>query len=223
MNPDGLKQTVGYQGQEPILALHYYGCSKHFLQEDTPRKGQFSTMILPWLLVLVFIIHDGEEVLLLPRWVQRNSSLFEKLEDRYPSIRRFIHLLRENNQRQFTISVLFLLCVIATSTWMLVLQPSTFVFQFVFIGITSVFTLHLLVHIFQSIIIRRIVPGTITSVLVFLPSLFLWKNQVIISNLTPIQSLLIVLASLVTFLPVFVFALRFGNWAGKSKPGSSRN
>lgn len=177
--------------------------------------GGFQQLILPWLLVLIFIVHDGEEVLFLPSWVQRNSSIFDDLERHYPIIRRTLCLLRENNQRQFTFSVLFLLCMITASTGSFVYQPDNPVFQFIFIGFTGVFTLHLLVHVLQSIAIRRIIPGTYTSILVFPLSIYLWQQQVDATQTTPGQSLMAVLMSMAVSPLVLVLALRFGQWAGK--------
>jgi hypothetical protein len=181
----------------------------------------FPQLILPWLLVLVFIIHDGEEAIFLPRWVQNNSSLFDAMEMRFSFIRKPLRLLRENNQQQFVISVLFLLFVITLFTGLVVFFSDIIFFQYLFIGITAVFTLHLLVHIFQSVFLRRIVPGTITSILVFPPSLYLWLHQIQAAHLTFLQSLLVVLASVLLFLPVFIFALRFGNWTGRKTSKSS--
>ena len=144
----------------------------------------FPQLILPWLLVLVFIIHDGEEVIFLPRWVQNNSSLFDAMEMRFSVLRKPLRLLRENNQQQFVISVLFLLFVITLFTGLVVFFPDIIFFQYLFIGFTAVFTLHLLVHIIQSVFLRRIVPGTITSILVFPPSLYLWLHQIQAAHLT---------------------------------------
>lgn len=192
-----------------VVSTNFYKRTFHCKMEN------FQQLVLPWLLVLVFIIHDGEEAIFLPRWVQKNPSLFDALEIRFPIIRRPLRLLRDNNQRQFVFSVLVLLCIITLFTCCIFLYPDSIAFQYIFIGISAVFTLHLLVHIIQSLFLRKIVPGTITSILVFLPSQYLWQHLVQTAQLTFIQSSLLVMASVIFFLPVFVFALRLGNWAGR--------
>lgn len=176
----------------------------------------FEQFIAPWLLVLIFVIHDGEEILAFHGWIQKNAPLFDDLERRFPLSAKPIHFIRQNTRKQFAFSVISLLVLIITATALKTLQPRNTGFQYFFVGLTSVYTLHFLIHGLQSLVVRKFVPGTITSILMMPVGLFLWQHQVRAANLTPGQSILALCIGLAVFLPAFFLAHRFGHWAGKT-------
>jgi hypothetical protein len=177
---------------------------------------EIAQLAIPWLLVIVFIIHDGEEVLALPKWVKQNQPLFEDLEVRFPMLQKTIQFARENDQQQFTLSVTFLLVMMITVTTMITFEPGNNRFQSIFIGITEIYTLHYFIHFFQSIFICKIVPGTISAILVFPISLFLWQYQIRVMGMNPGQSTLAFFDGLAVFLAVFILANGIGHLVKRS-------
>lgn len=173
-------------------------------------------MLISWLLVALFVFHDGEEVLFLPAWVEKNAPVFDNLEIRQPRIRPLLQLLRNNNQRQFTISVFVLVLILCLIAWAAASYPSVVWIQNVFIGSTVIFTLHLIGHVLQSVFIKKVIPGAITSVIVFPASLYLWLHVLDIVKMSLGYSLFIALIGTVLFIPLFPLILVFGHWAGRT-------
>jgi hypothetical protein len=173
-------------------------------------------MMSPWLLLVLFLIHDGEEVLYLPNWVKKNAPTLDALEKRYPVMQKLLPLLRQNNQIQFSLSVLSIGGILGLICAAASLYPSFGWIQFLFLGNVVIFTVHLIVHVFQSIMLKQVGPGTITSILVFIPSLLLWQQQLDIVNVTLVYSLLISLIGAVILSPMFPLILKFGHWAGQT-------
>jgi hypothetical protein len=173
-------------------------------------------LIIPWLFVLVFIIHDGEEVFVFHRWIQRNSRLFDNLEKQFPVFAKPIQYIQKNNRRQFAYSVLFLLVLIIATTVMITFHPTNMALRFVFPGLIAAYTLHFFVHGLQCLMVRKIVPGTITSGILLPVTVYFWQYQIRAFNLTSNQAFLTVFIGLSVFLPAFFLAHQFGHWAGKS-------
>jgi hypothetical protein len=174
-------------------------------------------MAISWLLVGLFVFHDGEEVLFLPAWVEKNKAVFDVLENRLPYLRHLFGLLRNNNQKQFSLSVLLLLLLLSLITGAAALFPSVVWIQNTLISATMIFTLHLIMHVLQSIFIKKIVPGAITSVLVFPASLYLWLHLLEAAKMSLGYSLMIGAIGGVILIPLFPLILKFGNFAGRSR------
>lgn len=173
-------------------------------------------MISPWILLVLFIIHDGEEVLYLPKWVVDNAPALDALEKRFPLLQKLLPLLRQNNQKQFSLSVLLIAAILGSICAAAAFFPSTGWIQNIFLGAVVIFTVHLIGHIMQSIALKQVVPGAITSVLVFFPSVLLWQRQLDIVRVNLGYSLLISLSGAVILSPVFPLILKFGHWAGQT-------
>ncbi|HEX7557313.1 MAG TPA: HXXEE domain-containing protein, partial [Leptolinea sp.] len=168
------------------------------------------------MLIGLFIIHDGEEILFLPNWFFKNHASFDALAKRLPLIKQALRLLQANNQKQFAGSVLLLLLLLCIITGMAVLYPTVGWVQNIYTGAVVIFTLHLIIHIMQCFIFRKVVPGAATSVLVFVPSLYLWLHQLNVLKMSFGFSLWIALIGIIIFLPFFPLVLLFGHWAGRS-------
>lgn len=170
----------------------------------------------PLLLIVLFILHDGEEVLYLPGWVKQNSAVFDVIQVRYPITRKILPLLLSSNQKQFSMSVLLLLVLISIISTLAVIFPRDVRIQGVFIGAIILYTLHLFVHFAQSLFLRCIIPGTITSLIILIPSALLWLYQLNVMNITFQHSLLLGLIGLAILIPAFPLVMKFGRWAVKT-------
>lgn len=118
------------------------------------------TVLLYILLPLVFLIHDLEEIVMRKRSMPHIVRL---VSSKFPRITPIIRHLQNISTRNFIIIIVeeFLLLTVALVVF---LYDTPYPLLAMFWG----FTIHLLVHIAQAIVIRRYVLGLITSLL-FLP------------------------------------------------------
>ena len=109
---------------------------------------------------LAFLIHDLEEILVQHKWMSAHK---EDLLRRFPRIKPMIIHLSSLNTKAFTIAVIeeFVLLLLATTYY---LADGPYALE-IWTALFVAFSVHLVVHIGQGIIIRGYVPGLITSIL----------------------------------------------------------
>ena len=113
-------------------------------------------MDLILLLPLLFIAHDGEEILTQRRWMGRNSG---HIVSRFPQAKRMVSLMSGVSTGRFSLMVAEELAIILAGTWLYVEGcPMPLVCLFYGYG------LHLVVHVVQFAAMRGYVPGIVTAV-----------------------------------------------------------
>ncbi len=115
------------------------------------------TVLLYIMLPLVFLFHDLEEIVMRKRCM---PYLVQLVSSKFPRITLIIRHLQNISTRNFIIIIIeeFLLITVALAVF---LYDIPYPLLAMFWG----FSIHSLVHIAQAIIIRRYVPGLITSLL----------------------------------------------------------
>ncbi|HFL3158057.1 TPA: HXXEE domain-containing protein [Clostridioides difficile] len=111
-----------------------------------------------WLSPLLFIFHDMEEIIGFGIWLKKNKSMLDK---KYP----FISKIYENYSTEgmaFAVFEEFILCIIFCI--LTVITENQYVYL-LWLGSFIAYTLHLVIHIGQSIIIRKYIPSLITSII----------------------------------------------------------
>ncbi|HBF5148898.1 HXXEE domain-containing protein [Clostridioides difficile] len=111
-----------------------------------------------WLFPLLFIFHDMEEIIGFGIWIKKNKSMLDK---KYP----FISKIYENYSTEgmaFAVFEEFILCIIFCI--LIVITNNQYVYL-LWLGSFIAYTLHLVIHIGQSIIIRKYIPSLITSII----------------------------------------------------------
>lgn len=118
------------------------------------------TVLLYIFLPLVFLIHDLEEIMMRKRSMPEIERL---VSSKFPRIAPIIRHLQNISTRNFIIIVIeeFFLILVALGVFF-------YGIPYPLLTLFWGFCIHLFVHIAQSIVIRRYVPGLITSLL-FLP------------------------------------------------------
>ena len=109
---------------------------------------------------LAFIIHDGEEIATQHKWMLTHK---ETLVHRFPFAKPMVEHLSGLSTKAFTIAVLeeLALILIASACVVADIPFATEVWKIMFMA----FSIHLLIHVGQGIIMRGYVPGLITSVI----------------------------------------------------------
>lgn len=115
-----------------------------------------------WLFPVIFMLHEMEEIIGFKLWLDKNTDIIKI----YPGLPK---LYQNFSNEGFSTAVLeeYLLCIIITSLGIY------FDIYIVWIGAFIVFSLHLLVHIIQSIVIKRYIPSLVSSILLLPVSIFL--------------------------------------------------
>ena len=145
-----------------------------------------------WFLPLIFIFHDMEEIIGMSTFLKKNKDL---LEEKYPMI---IKQYKDFSTEGFAFAVYeeLIICMILSA---LVFFTDINVFYFVWLGVFIAFIFHLVVHIIQSLILRKYVPAIVTSILCLPVSIFIIKI-----SLDPINSGFNYIWMILGFIMVFV-------------------
>lgn len=117
---------------------------------------------LSWLFLAVFMIHDFEEIIWVEPWFKKNH-----IEVSYTIPRTFQSVLDSmagitSSQFAVAVGIEFVLFI-----------PITFLaaeyHQFlIFVGVKSIFFLHVFTHVGQSLYIKMVTPGGITAIFIVL-------------------------------------------------------
>lgn len=111
-----------------------------------------------WLLPGLFLLHDLEETLWLPRWLHRNDNM---LATRFPRLaaRVLPHTARLGRSAfAWMAAEEFLILVTVTA------YAHRCGHYAPWLALSLAFTLHLAVHIVQALVLRRVFPAVVTSV-----------------------------------------------------------
>ena len=129
-----------------------------------------------WMFPLLFIFHDMEEIIGLVPWIHFNETL---LAQKVPTILK-IH--KGVTTKGFALAV-FEEFILVLSITLLTYFTQSRVFELIWLGGFVAFALHLLLHIGQSILLRKYIPALITSILCFPVSAYLITSIVVINLL----------------------------------------
>lgn len=112
-----------------------------------------------WLFPIVFMIHEFEEIVFMKWWIRKNS---ESILLKFPRLgARIIQQQKSLSTEQFTLIVaeefiiVFLIIIISALT-------SNYN---IYLGLVFAYSIHLLVHIIQSIVIWQYTPAIVTSII----------------------------------------------------------
>ena len=113
---------------------------------------------LMWLLPVVFMLHDFEEIIMMRPWFDRNAGF---LRERFPRLTdRLLGHYEKLSTSSFTLAVAEEFVIITAVTFLAVEQGWFAVWGGMLLG----FFAHLIVHFVQFLVLRRYVPMIITSV-----------------------------------------------------------
>ncbi len=125
-------------------------------------------MLFVWLLPLIFIIHDTEEIITMQSWLAANRPRLRPYEERFRFIR---YALKFNNvtKAQFTGAVFIELFVLAGASALFFSSAQSEAAKFIYLSFNTALFIHLFMHVGQSVILKSYTPGVITSLLVLIP------------------------------------------------------
>ena len=119
--------------------------------------GKYSLII--WLLPIVFMIHDFEEIIFFKPWINKNKDYLTK---KFPKIsKRFVPRMKNLSTSAFTLAVAEEFLLLSLITVGSVLFNNYLLWLAAFMG----FFVHLLVHLGQWVILKRYIPAIGTTFL----------------------------------------------------------
>ena len=127
-----------------------------------------------WLLPVIFMFHDMEEIIGIANWIRKN---YDRIVRRFPSAERVLSTYKEITTAGMAVAVyeellvLLIICLLTDLTGIPVLFGIWF-------GALLGFSLHLFIHIVQALLIRSYIPALITSILSIPPSIRLVAKSV---------------------------------------------
>lgn len=115
--------------------------------------------IIIWLFPILFIFHDFEEIIFVQVWWNKNRLY---MRDRFPKLSKKLLSHFDNiTTASFAFGVAEEFIIISIVTIISYMTD----WYYLWIGLFIAFTLHLLIHCFQAIIVGRYIPTIITSVI----------------------------------------------------------
>jgi len=149
--------------------------------------------IFIWFFPILFIFHDFEEIIFIKSWLKKNRGY---LAGRFPKLsQRLFHHFDRITTASFALGVaeeFILICVITISAYLMNWYP-------LWLGFFIAFTLHLIIHCVQVLIVRKYVPAIVTSV-ICLPACFYILQQTV--QLFPLKT--VILYAILTFVIMLV-------------------
>jgi len=116
-------------------------------------------LIIVWLLPIVFMIHDFEEIIFFQPWIKKNKPF---LENKFPSIsKRFLPRMEKLSVQGFSVAVFEEFLVLSLVTFISVY----FNYYYLWLALFIAFSIHILIHIIQWLFILRYTPTIVTSFL----------------------------------------------------------
>ena len=116
--------------------------------------NNYPTLI--WLLPIVFMIHDFEEIIFFKSWISKNKAY---LIENFPKFSKLLHFADNLSTPAFALAVSVLFILLSLITFISVISDNYLLWLAAFMG----FFLHLLVHLAQWIIVKRYIPAIYTT------------------------------------------------------------
>lgn len=158
-------------------------------------------LILPF--PIAFILHDAEEVVVQHRWMLNHR---ESLIATFPKMTQMVEHLSSLTTKAFAIAAIEELMVLLVAT-AYVLVGGVYSMQ-IWSALFMAFSIHLLVHIGQAIVMRGYVPGLVSTILL-LPYAFI-AIQSIWNAMSGMELAVWGLIGVITM----IVNLRFAHWLG---------
>jgi predicted cobalt transporter CbtA len=167
-----------------------------------------------WLLPLVFIIHDGEELLTMPGWVVRHQRELDQLARMNETAAEMVRSLPTTTS-QVAIAIGFILLLFVVVTIGASISGKRGFWLYAYAGLLGVLFLHVFTHIAQAILVGGYAPGVIGAIVAIIPgALYLYKRLFEAKLLTVKSAIVTALIGFALFVPGAMLAHQIGRMLG---------
>jgi hypothetical protein len=125
-------------------------------------KMMFDFTAIVWLLPIVFMLHEFEEIIFFKSWIRKHRVY---LSERFPrAAKHFLTRFENMSVPAFTFAVAEEFVLLSTITVVSILFDSYLLWLGIFMG----FFVHLFIHLIQWLILRRYIPAIYTAIISFI-------------------------------------------------------
>lgn len=176
--------------------------------------GRLSLARVFWLLPAVFVIHDGEELLTMPRWVATHRPELDRLAGLGGAAAEMVRSLpTTTTQTAVAVGLILLLFVVVTACASASRRRGFWLYSYA--CLLGVFSLHVFTHVAQALLFGGYVPGLVGAVVVIVPgALYIYKRLFEADLLTPKSAAVTALFGLALFIPGVLLAHQVGRALG---------
>ncbi|HEY2491820.1 MAG TPA: HXXEE domain-containing protein [Paenibacillus sp.] len=118
---------------------------------------------LVWLFMVVFILHDLEEIIWVEAWIKKNRN--QVINNVPTRIRNQLDKIFNITSGQFAVAVLLEFIIFIPFTFMAAEQEKFFIF----LSFNALFLLHVFTHLGQTLYLKMYTPGVVSAVIFVLP------------------------------------------------------
>ncbi|MDR2948933.1 MAG: HXXEE domain-containing protein [Prevotella sp.] len=115
--------------------------------------------IIVWVLPIVFMVHDFEEIIFFKPCIQKNGMY---IKERFPFLTKLFDRLEHLSVPAFSIAVFEEFVLLSLVTFVSVMLG----YYNVWLALFMAFFIHIIIHIIQWVILSRYIPAIVTSILV---------------------------------------------------------
>ena len=179
--------------------------------EETGRRSLALTL---WLLPVVFIIHDGEELLTMPGWIANHQQQLGQLARRSEVAAKVVRSL-PTTTTQVAIAIGFILLLFVGVTIGASSSSKHGFWVYPYASLLGGLFLHVFTHIAQALLVGGYVPGVIGAVAAVIPgTLYIYKRLFEAKLLTLKSAAFAALIGIALFIPGAILAHQIGRILG---------
>ena len=128
--------------------------------------------VLVWIFPILFIFHDFEEIIMMQPWIKKNRAY---LSDRFPKLAgKLLPHFDSITTASFALGVFEEFILISLVSVVSFVSGSYGFWAGLFIA----FTVHLIIHCFQALAVRKYIPALITSLLCLPACYYILKHAI---------------------------------------------
>lgn len=178
------------------------------------ESGRRSVARIIWLLPIVFIIHDGEELLTMPSWIASHQQELDQLARMNKVAAEMMRSLpTTTTQVAFAIGFILLVFIIVTVGASMSNKRGFWLYAYA--SLLGGLFLHVFTHIAQAMLVGGYVPGVIGAVAAVIPgTLYIYKRLFEAKLLTLKSAAFAALIGLALFVPGAMLAHQIGRMLG---------
>jgi hypothetical protein len=167
-----------------------------------------------WLLPIVFIIHDGEELLTMPSWIASHQQELDQLARMSEVAAKLVRSL-PTTTTQIAIAIGFILLLFIVVTVGASMSGKRGFWVYAYASLLGVLFLHVFTHIAQAILVGGYAPGVIGAVAAVIPgTLYIYKRLFEAKLLTLKSAAFAALIGFALFVPGAMMAHQIGRMLG---------
>ena len=184
--------------------------NNHTIPTHLQDAGPRSRARVLWLLPVVFIIHDAEELLTMPDWIVKHQQKLDQLAQMNEIAAELVHSL-PTTTAQVAVAIGFILLLFVVVTAGASISNKRGFWFYAYAGLLGVLFLHVFTHIAQTVLIGGYAPGVITAVVAIIPgTLYIYMRLFKAKLLTMKLAVVTALIGFALFIPGAMLAHQFG-------------